>query len=90
MLGRWRGQGDTRPSVQVNPGRESWKCWVCDIGGDVFGYTMRREGIDFRQALELLAELAGITLPRRGKVVEPGSPDDKQALFQAMTWAEAA
>jgi DNA primase len=90
FLGLCPWHEDTRPSLQVNPDRQSWKCWVCDIGGDVFSYAMRREGIEFREALELLAELAGITLPRRGKMAEPGSPDDKQALFQAMTWAEAA
>ena len=33
---------DTRPSLQVNQERQSWKCWVCDIGGDVFSYVMRR------------------------------------------------
>ncbi|HAC92251.1 MAG TPA: DNA primase, partial [Planctomycetaceae bacterium] len=27
---------DTRPSMQVNPSKQIWKCWVCDIGGDVF------------------------------------------------------
>ena len=27
---------DSRPSLQVNPERQSFKCWVCDIGGDVF------------------------------------------------------
>ena len=80
---------DARPSLQVNQERQSWKCWVCDIGGDVFSYVMRREGIEFREALELLAELAGITLPRRGPTVEPGGKDDKQALFQAMSWAES-
>ena len=43
---------DTRPSLQVNPDRQSWKCWVCNLGGDIFSFTMQREGIDFRQALE--------------------------------------
>ena len=32
---------DTRPSLQVNPNRQSWKCWVCDVGGDVFSFVMR-------------------------------------------------
>ncbi len=89
FLGLCPWHEDTRPSLQVNPDRQSWKCWVCDVGGDVFSYAMRREGIEFREALELLADLAGITLPRRGKAAEPGSPDDRQTLFQAMAWAEA-
>ena len=57
---------DTKPSLQVNPERQSFKCWVCDIGGDVFSFVMKAEGVEFREALEMLAERAGIALrPRR-------------------------
>ena len=35
---------DSRPSLQVNPERQSFKCWVCDIGGDVFSFVMKAEG----------------------------------------------
>lgn len=80
---------DSRPSLQVNPQRQSWKCWVCDIGGDVFSYQMQREGVDFREALQMLADRAGIVLQQeRQKKVEPGSPDDKNALYQTCLWAE--
>ena len=80
---------DSRPSLQVNPDRQSWKCWVCDIGGDVFSFAMKREGVEFPEALRMLAERAGIELnqgPR--KKVEPGSADDKQTLYKAAVWAE--
>ena len=50
---------DSNPSLQVNPERQSWKCWVCDIGGDVFSFLMRREGVEFREALAMLADRAG-------------------------------
>ena len=53
---------DSRPSLQVNPERQSFKCWVCDIGGDVFSFVMKAEGLEFREALEMLAERAGIQL----------------------------
>ena len=58
---------DTRPSLQVNPERQSFKCWVCDIGGDVFSFVMKMENVEFREALEMLAERAGIAIasPRR-------------------------
>ncbi len=80
---------DTKPSLKVNPDRQSWKCWVCDIGGDVFNFVMQREGVDFRQALELLAERAGIELKQaQRQAVEPGSPNDKKTLYAAMAWAE--
>ncbi len=79
---------DRRPSLQVNPERQTWKCWVCDIGGDVFSFTMQREGITFPEALRMLAERAGITLEEAGKGGKPSlSPDDKRLLYQAVTWA---
>ena len=49
---------DSRPSLQVNPERQSFKCWVCDIGGDIFSFIMKMEGVDFREALQMLAERA--------------------------------
>lgn len=87
---------DTRPSLQVNPERQSFKCWVCDIGGDVFSFMMQIEGVEFREALAMLAERAGIPLqPRQpgksasaqGPASESGS-GDKRALYRAMAWAE--
>ncbi len=79
---------DARPSLQVNPQRQSWKCWVCDIGGDVFSFVMKREGVEFREALRILADRAGIAMGPGQKRAEPGSPDDKQTLYQAVAWAE--
>jgi DNA primase len=80
---------DSRPSLQVNPDRQSFKCWVCDYGGDVFSFVMRTENMEFREALELLAERAGISLQRS----EPGGPppreqDEKRTLYRAAAWAE--
>ena len=49
---------DHRPSLQVNPARQSWVCWVCDIRGDVFDFVMRREGVEFVEAMRILAERA--------------------------------
>ena len=62
---------DTRPSLQVNPERQSWKCWVCNLGGDVFSFVMQREGVDFRESLAMLADRAGITLPAAGRAPPP-------------------
>ena len=85
---------DSRPSLQVNPERQSFRCWVCDIGGDVFSFVMKMENVDFREALEMLAERAGIELkPRaREQAAAPDSPQakarDKKTLFRAMAWCE--
>ncbi len=78
---------DARPSLQVHPDRQSWKCWVCNVGGDVFSFVMKREGVDFPEALRILAERAGIPLSTQ-KPAQPGSVDDKQTLYRAMAWAE--
>jgi DNA primase len=84
MVGLCPWHDDSRPSFQVNPERQTFRCWVCDIGGDVFNFVMRMEKIEFREALEQLADRAGIQIPRgRG-----GLPaDDKAALRRACGWA---
>ena len=78
---------DSRPSLQVNQVRQSWVCWVCNFRGDVFDFVMRRESVEFFEAMQILAERAGIEIERTGKKVVKGSPQDKQALFRAMAWA---
>jgi DNA primase len=83
---------DSRPSFQVNPERQSFKCWVCDIGGDVFSFVMKTEGLEFREALEMLAERAGIQLQPSPRVVgsgdKSGGTADKRTLLRLMAWAE--
>lgn len=78
---------DRRPSLQVNPARQSWKCWVCDIGGDVFSFIMKREGMEFSDALRFLADRAGIPLEQyQGLVRGQASGDRKKAMLSAMDW----
>ncbi|ADB17362.1 DNA primase [Pirellula staleyi DSM 6068] len=80
---------DSKPSLQVNPDRQTWKCWVCDIGGDIFSFIMQKEGCDFREALTMLADRAGVKLveQQHSKPVEPGSPNDKNTLLACTEWA---
>ena len=84
--GRCPFHDDSHPSLQVNPERQSWKCWVCNVGGDIFNFVMKREGVEFREALTMLAERAGIALQPRAAT--SGAGDDKPAMYQAMAWAE--
>ena len=64
-VGRCPWHDDSRPSLQVNANRQSFKCWVCNIGGDVFSFVMQVENVDFREALEILADQAGVPLPKQ-------------------------
>ncbi len=84
MVGICPWHEDSRPSFQVNPDRQTFRCWVCNIGGDAFNFLMRMEKLEFREALEHLAERAGIEV-QRGKSGLP--PDQKTALYGAMSWA---
>jgi len=78
---------DSRPSLHVNSERQTFKCFVCDIGGDVFSFVMQMEGIGFREAIKMLAERAGIQLEAPQTRSGDGS-DEKPRLYEAMAWVE--
>ena len=86
-VGRCPWHDDTRPSLNVNPDRQTWKCWVCNIGGDAFSFVMQKERCDFKEALQMLAERAGIELVQSTRRIEPGSADDKTTLYACCQWA---
>ncbi|RIK40489.1 MAG: DNA primase [Chloroflexi bacterium] len=51
------------PSFIVFPHSGTWRCFgACGVGGDVFSFVMRKENLDFREALHLLAREAGVDL----------------------------
>jgi len=51
------------PSFVVFPETQNWHCFgACGTGGDVFSFVMRRENMDFREALRYLAKRAGVSL----------------------------
>lgn len=54
--------GEKTPSFMVSPDKHIWHDFSSNKGGDVFTFIMEVEGVDFRQALELLARRAGVDL----------------------------
>jgi DNA primase len=74
---------EKNPSFFVFPDRQSWHCFgACGTGGDIFSFTMKKEGVDFAQALYLLANKAGVSL------VAPATPEkqtqnkEREKLFE--------
>lgn len=61
------------PSFIVSPERQTWHCFGCNKGGSVIDFVMEYEHVDFVEALETLAEKAGVKLERR----QPDSPEAK-------------
>ena len=65
---------DHNPSLELNPDRQSFKCWSCGAGGDVFDFVKDYERVDFPEALRMLADRAGVALG------EPAGPAGPRAL----------
>ena len=62
------------PSFTVFPGTKSFYCFGCGAGGDVISFVMRTENLDYRSALETIAQRAGIAIPADDSEAEVGVP----------------
>jgi DNA primase len=78
---------DRHPSLEVNPDRQTFKCWVCNIGGDVFEFVQKMDRVEFPEALRTLAERAGVALDDPGTSRREEGPS-RADLREVLAWAE--
>jgi DNA primase len=78
---------DHDPSLHVYPDRQSYRCWVCNQGGDCFTWVMEYDKVGFREALEILAKRANIPIPAIHKRGGPAD-DDRATLHDVLRWAQ--
>lgn len=65
------------PSFFVSPSRQSWRCFGCDSGGDIITFVEKIEGVEFREALKILADRAGVRLAADN----PQARSEREALL---------
>ncbi len=90
MVGLCPFHEDHKPSMNVSATKQIFKCFACGAGGDVLKFIQMREGLTFSQAVERLAERAGIQVKpvRRAAPRTDGQPQiDPNRLAKLNAWA---
>lgn len=78
------------PSFSVNPDKQFYYCFGCGAGGNSVGFIMDYDSLDFPAAVESLAAMVGLEVPREEQ--RPGSDNQRQrkkqseSLYDALAW----
>jgi len=70
------------PSFSVNPDKQIFHCFGCGVGGNVVAFVMRQEHLEFPQAVRLLAEQCGVTIPEDGGEVDSPSRKLRDEIYK--------
>ncbi len=81
--------GEKTPSFVVTPARESWHCFGCGEGGDIFSFIMKRDGLSFPEALKRLAARAGVEIDERTTREDARRARLREVLEQAVAFYHA-
>ncbi|OGG73313.1 DNA primase [Candidatus Kaiserbacteria bacterium RIFCSPLOWO2_01_FULL_53_17] len=87
MRARCPFHAERTPSFIVSPDRGTYHCFGCSVGGDIFSFVEAIEGVDFKGALKILAERAGVPLVYSKGGSPAGEKDDTDRLFEAIETA---
>ncbi|MEK7509473.1 MAG: DNA primase [Patescibacteria group bacterium] len=87
MRARCPFHAERTPSFIVSPDRGTYHCFGCSVGGDIFSFVEAIEGVDFKGALKILAERAGVPLVYSRGSSPGGEKDEKDRLFAAVETA---
>ncbi len=81
--GRCPFHGEKTPSFKIDPGTQLWHCFGCGLGGDAFGFLMRTEGLEFPDAVRMLADRAHIEIVEVGGGLGTGRRERLHAALAA-------
>jgi DNA primase len=88
---RWVGlcpfHSEKTPSFTVTPDLGLFKCFGCGKGGDVFSFIQYRENVPFIEAMQILADRAGVDLGRKGSGGPSSNSPTRADLARINDWA---
>ncbi len=88
LVGLCPFHSDHRPSLYVSPAKQIFKCFACGAGGDVLKFVQMRENLTFPQAVERLAQRAGIALDPSWKKQQSAANEPSTEFIAKMNrWA---